>query len=517
MQDGQIAGTTGQGLRLEALRIFIIKPGADSKNSAKIGTINNNGKQISYTYDANGNIQTITENGKTIKYTYNELNEVTREDNAVLNKTIVYTYDAGGNIRTKVEYAYTTGTLGAATKTINYGYGDSNWKDKLTSYNGKNISYDAIGNPLNDGTYSYTWEEGRQLKTISGGGKSISYKYNDAGIRTQKVVNGVTTNYHLEGDKVTYESNGTDKIYYTYDSEGDLISMNLNGTEYYYIRNAQGDIIGLFDKAGTQVVAYTYDTWGKLISTTGTLASTVGVKNPYRYRGYRYDGETGLYYLNARYYNAEWGRFINADAAVGSIGELISHNMFVYCLNNPVNMSDPSGNWPSFSNIIKAAKKVINTFVNVITRIVAVATVVVAVATVVSTIIGVNNSVQKPIVNAKMRELKKGWSYRRDKGGVATREKEHVHVEGGGKKYQQDVDGGRRKLENPYGLPSPPRKIRDLLKEKEGWDWDANELKRNLNKVVAGGATYLVYRGIRMAPSLAPPLWWTIPANAVAP
>jgi RHS repeat-associated protein len=145
-----------------------------------------------------------------------------------------------------------------------------------------------------------------------------SYKYNDAGIRTQKVVNGVTTNYHLEGDKVTYESNGTDKIYYTYDSEGDLISMNLSGTEYYYIRNDQGDIIGLFDKAGIQVVAYTYDTWGKLISTTGTLASTVGAKNPYRYRGYRYDGETGLYYLNARYYNAEWGRFINADSCGGA-------------------------------------------------------------------------------------------------------------------------------------------------------------------------------------------------------
>ncbi|AJA46865.1 tRNA nuclease WapA [Clostridium pasteurianum DSM 525 = ATCC 6013] len=119
--------------------------------------------------------------------------------------------------------------------------------------------------------------------------------------------------------------------------------MNLNGTEYYYIRNAQGDIIGLFDKAGTQVVAYTYDTWGKLISTTGTLASTVGAKNPYRYRGYRYDGETGLYYLQTRYYNAELGRFINADSYIGTPGELLSCNMFAYCGNNPVNRDDPNG------------------------------------------------------------------------------------------------------------------------------------------------------------------------------
>ncbi|MBM7872297.1 RHS repeat-associated protein, partial [Clostridium pascui] len=147
--------------------------------------------------------------------------------------------------------------------------------------------------------------------------------------------------------------------YYTYDSDGSLVSMNLNGVEYYYIRNLQGDIIGLFDKNGTQVVSYTYDTWGKHDGKAelkdengtviqqgdikGTLASTVGVKNPYRYRAYRFDTETGLYYLNSRYYNPEMGRFINADGLIGSPGELLSYNMFAYCSNNPVNMEDPSG------------------------------------------------------------------------------------------------------------------------------------------------------------------------------
>ena len=205
--------------------------------------------------------------------------------------------------------------------------------------------------------WTYTWEEGRQLKTASGNGHSISYKYDDSGIRTQKVVDGVTTNYHLVGNKVTYEDNGTDKIYCSYDSSGNLLSMNLNGTEYYYIRNAQGDIIGLFDSAGTQVVSYTYDTWGKMVSTTGSLASTVGVKNPYRYRGYRYDTETQLYYLQSRYYNPEWGRFINVDS-VGVLSglaeivtkyssainvELLYTNLFAYCANNAVNNSDPNG------------------------------------------------------------------------------------------------------------------------------------------------------------------------------
>nr|WP_278335103.1 RHS repeat-associated core domain-containing protein [Clostridium pasteurianum] len=112
------------------------------------------------------------------------------------------------------------------------------------------------------------------------------------------------------------------------------------------------------DTTRTQAVAYTYDTWGKLISTTGTLASTVGAKNPYRYRGYRYDGETGLYYLNARYYNAEWGRFINADAYGGNVGNLLSHNVFAYCMNNQVNMSDPSGNWPTWNDIKSGLSKI---------------------------------------------------------------------------------------------------------------------------------------------------------------
>lgn len=450
--------------------------GVNGSSTNKIGDIDNNGTKIFYTYDKNGNIETITQGGKIIKYYYNELNELTREDNQIENKTITYSYDVGGNIRSKVEYNYTNDTPANATKSYNYAYGDSNWKDKLTNYDGKDITYDQIGNPLNYNGYNYTWEQGRQLKSISGNNQNISYKYNDNGIRTEKNVNGIVTKYHLDGDKVTYENNeyytykynysqnntwtyhgfdipvnigksytysfdalisidanisntgstfiangeigfpasfyydntkkGTwqhfestqvpttntarllmypttsqipattgyiifknvqfrevnscdnlftqpidnngfsvrgngifecafnkddNTIYYTYDSSDNLVSMNLNGVEYYYIRNAQGDIIGLFDKTGAQVVSYTYDTWGKLISIDGSLKDTVGVKNPYRYRGYRYDTETGLYYLQSRYYNPEWGRFINADGIIGHIGTFLLQNMFAYC------------------------------------------------------------------------------------------------------------------------------------------------------------------------------------------
>ncbi|SHH28624.1 DNRLRE domain-containing protein [Clostridium grantii] len=314
-----------------------------NSTTTRVSTITNNGNGITYTYDANGNIETITENSKEIKYTYNELNELKREDNQVLNKTIVYTYDVGGNLTSKKEYPYTTGTPGTATKTYSYTYGEANWKDKLTNFDGNAITYDAIGNPLTYDNWVFDWEHGRQLKSMNGNGYTISYKYNNEGIRTEKTINGVTTKYHLQGDKVTFESNGTDSIYYTYDSGDNLVSMNLNGVEYYYIRNTQRDIIGLFDKNGATVVQYTYDSWGKLVSTTGSLASTVGAKNPYRYRGYRYDTETALYYLQSRYYNPSWGRFINADAIAGNIGILLSHNVFAYCVNAPVNQSDEGG------------------------------------------------------------------------------------------------------------------------------------------------------------------------------
>ena len=103
------------------------------------------------------------------------------------------------------------------------------------------------------------------------------------------------------------------------------------------------DIIGILDRNGVEVVTYLYDTWGKLISTTGSKASTIGEDNPFRYRGYYYDEETGLYYLNQRYYNPEWGRFISADDNMGQTGELLSHNVYAYCANNPVIREDPDG------------------------------------------------------------------------------------------------------------------------------------------------------------------------------
>ncbi len=142
---------------------------------------------------------------------------------------------------------------------------------------------------------------------------------------------------------------GQSKFLFSYDAAGNAVSVKFNGTEYYYLRNAQGDIVKLIDANGTSVVEYTYDTWGKKVTTTGALAGTLGLFQPFRYRGYVYDFETGFYYLQSRYYDPTVGRFISADVLLSTGQGVLGHNCYAYCLGNPVNMVDISGSRPVIS------------------------------------------------------------------------------------------------------------------------------------------------------------------------
>ena len=115
--------------------------------------------------------------------------------------------------------------------------------------------------------------------------------------------------------------------------------MQVNGTTYYYVTNLQGDVMGLADTSGNSVASYTYDPYGKVLTATGTLAE----KNPLRYRGYYYDSESGLYYLQSRYYDPATRRFVNADSYAGTGQGLLGYNMFAYCGNRPVMRADSTG------------------------------------------------------------------------------------------------------------------------------------------------------------------------------
>ena len=298
------------------------------------------GTALSYTYDANGNILTIADATGTViaSYTYDSLNQLTGA--TVGSDVYAYTYDNGGNITAKtkngVEVAYT--------------YGNTEWKDLLTNYNSVDIAYDTIGNPLNwiNGE-QFTWGGGRQLTGIVKGNDTISYTYNDSGIRTSKTVNGVRTDYYLNGTAIIMQKTGDNVIWYTYDENGNIAGMNYNGSDYWFYRNAQNDVIGIVDSSGAVVAKYTYDDWGKVVAVTdgqgndiSAIATHIANINPIRYRGYYYDTETGLYYLQSRYYDAEVGRFINADNQLPT-GDIISNNLFAYCGNNPTSRVDLTG------------------------------------------------------------------------------------------------------------------------------------------------------------------------------
>ena len=295
-----------------------------------------------YAYDARGNITSVSDGQSTTTYAYDSFDQLVRENNQAAGKTWTYAYDSGGNILSKTEYAYTTGSLGAAVRTVAYGYGDASWSDLLTSIGGQSLTADEIGNLLSDGTWTYTWQHGRQLAGMSKAGTNIDYGYDSDGKRITKTVNGTAYNYHYLGDQLVELTWGGNKLHFTYDSTGPL-SVNCNGTEYFYVKNAQGDVTGLVSTSGTRVVTYTYDAWGNLLSTTGSRAATLGAQNPLRYRGYVYDTETGLYYLQSRYYNPGWGRFINADSLIDNRG-VHTQNVFAYCGNNPIIRTDGSGN-----------------------------------------------------------------------------------------------------------------------------------------------------------------------------
>ena len=149
--------------------------------------------------------------------------------------------------------------------------------------------------------------------------------------------------YYLNGSMIVAEVTGDVQTDYYYDESGNVFGFKRGNSEYYYIRNGQGDIIGILDSSGTQVVSYVYDSWGKLVSISGSQADTIGEMNPFRCRGYYYDTESGLYYLQSRYYDPEIGRFINADGWLGANGDILAYNLLAYCGNNPVNLSDPTG------------------------------------------------------------------------------------------------------------------------------------------------------------------------------
>ena len=336
----------------------------------------------SYEYDCLGRIKSI--NNK--EYIYDEYGQQMEEK--TLDKTIKYTYNGIGNIES---VNYYSGNSSTPDKTETYGYSG----DGFTSYNGKAITYNSNGEVTTYDGCDYSWSKGK-LSTIyralsgssraiglptlqssqtysfgyNGLGQRVSSSYNYVNIGNLSIQRGELTAYSkkfsydhsgrliYETNTKTYYQEGSEtyEIVYLYD-ENSIIGMvytNINGTNtYYFLRNLQGDVVAIYDTNGNKVVGYTYDAWGNCTIDSTTTSYDLAHANPIRYRGYYYDEDTKLYYLNSRYYSPEWRRFISPDDTAYLDPKTPNGlNLYCYCNNDPINFVDPSGHFVISSFLI---------------------------------------------------------------------------------------------------------------------------------------------------------------------
>lgn len=293
-----------------------------------------------YSYDANGNRTQIKyPDGKTISYEYGQLDQLAKEtlkDGTVLE----YTYDGFGNrtLVKKIQNGQTTSTVS-----------EYNIANQLTKFGSEIIKYDLNGNRTEDGKFIYKWNAQDQLESITKKGETspfVTYKYDEDGRRIQKSLGTSVTNYHYDGDSlnVLYETNGQNQVVrsYIYSESGQLLAMKKGTEKYFYHYNAHGDVIALTDKSSNVVATYEYDAWGNVLKAEETIA----VKdNPFRYAGYQYDHETGMYYLIARYYQPIQGVFISMDPDPGDDDDILTQNGYTYANNSPITLVDPDGHY----------------------------------------------------------------------------------------------------------------------------------------------------------------------------
>ena len=256
-------------------------------------------------------------------------------------------------------------------------YHTDGWKDQLLSWNGKSYAYDAGGNPTVLRGMALTWGEGRRLKRIAATAGEVTFSYDSDGKRVKKTGGGIETKYYYNGNTlsglVRKAANNTEAakttVQFVYDTQGKPFMLRVNGkTDYFYLYNGLGDVVGLIDSSNKVVVRYQYNSWGKATSSEDTSGVSLATLNPFRYRKYVYDPETGLYCLGSRYYDPEVGRFVNADdtdVIFAKPQELYHKNLYVYCDNNPVVRRDLQGYfWETLFDIVSLGTSVVEVCVN---------------------------------------------------------------------------------------------------------------------------------------------------------
>lgn len=380
------------------------KKGNITNNSTTplVEKISQTGFTRSYVYDEVGNIteeRRGTGSSRVVEYVYDQLGQLIRVNDpddktgGSAGTTWCYEYDMGGNIQTKKAYRRTTeNPTGTPVLDDWYTYKEA-WRDQLHSVTRREmadpldlqnpqmidvehvIEYDDIGNPTSYNGWTYTWEKGRQLKRMDRDLVEVEYQYNAAGLRIGKTIRRYVVNkmtglrelnyeeaieYTLHGKLITHlkqtktmsdNQEIIKQLHFYYDAQSrPLMVEDCSGSApvmYSYVHNLQGDVLAILDSEENVVVEYGYDAWGRTLAVEYDVdddaAWMLAEVNPFRYRGYVFDAETGLYYLRSRYYEPSWGRFLNADDVLGKIGGVTSHHIYLYCQNNPIRNSDQNG------------------------------------------------------------------------------------------------------------------------------------------------------------------------------
>lgn len=358
----------------------------------RLSTITNANRTQNITYNNAKNLPTEIKHSaiiifsgvqeKTYRNTYDEKGNITSvkdllynigfDDENSINNEVKYTYNPLGQI-TSEQHLYTKNIDGEVEEFDNtnyYCYNNKNLLTRIETTEGtpiKRFTYNAYGNVLqyisgtgsNQKLYSHTYDDMGNVTKISHAGQhtilqygrrnlltsygDIQYEYNSRGVRIAKESNGARTVYINDGEKLLgeqrYKADGTwdERITYYNDALG-VCGMRYNkdgdSANYVYLRDLQGNVRQILNAIGIVVANYFYDTWGNCTVTDEygeeiTDMSHIGHKNPYRWKSYYYDVDTGLYLIGSRYYNPETGRFLQSmDIAAideNSISELIGY------------------------------------------------------------------------------------------------------------------------------------------------------------------------------------------------
>lgn len=292
--------------------------------------------RYAYSLDVTGRRTGLTEqSGRSSTYTYDDVYRLTQESildpvNGDHNRS--YSYDAVGNRNQSTVNGTTT----------DFSYDDN---DRLLSQGAFSYSYDEEGNLLSESdgatTKTYSYNANNKLTGFSDGTNTIAYQYNPDGIRVNKTLNTVKTNYVVDSNQayaqVIAEQDASDVIGKEYVFGNDLISQSAGSEQHFYHYDSLGTTRDLSDNSGQLSDSYAYEAFGELLNQTGST------DNNYLYTGEQYDAELDNYYLRARYYDQGIGRLTQQDEWTGDFNSPITLNKYVYANSDGVNWTDPSG------------------------------------------------------------------------------------------------------------------------------------------------------------------------------